>query len=71
MRHLRHTLLFWQHRKDRNKPRENAGFQAFSVPVTRTSILSKPLYLYVNLCYNNTVVEQFDSAPANRQGVIY
>ena len=33
MRHLSLSLLFWQHPKDQNTPRQNAGFQPISVPV--------------------------------------
>lgn len=61
MRLFSHTLLFWQHQKSRNKPRQNAGFQPIFVPAARTTILSKPLVLYVNLWYNYRVVEQSDT----------
>jgi hypothetical protein len=79
MRLFRPSYLFRNILKTRTRhqnPTKYSRKHPISVPVcpfpARTSILSKPLYIYVNLCYNNRVVEQFDNdvnqQPINGKG---
>jgi len=56
MRHLSHSLLFWQHQINQNKPRQNAGFQPFFVPVHPNPLEQKTRTTTLTYMSNNGII---------------